>query len=110
MSSFYLSTSPVAQDGKASTYNAKDPGSIPGWGGSPGEGNGNPLQYSCLENPTNREAWRATVHGVAKSRSRLSDFTSFLFSLGLSSLRVGDTTVNFSLNTLPLTTVMYMLT
>ena len=44
---------------------AGDPGSIPGWGRSPGEGNGNPLQYSCLENPMDRGAWRATVHGVA---------------------------------------------
>ena len=40
-----------------------------------GEGNDNPLQYSCLENPMNREAWQATVHGVAKSRTRLSNFT-----------------------------------
>ena len=62
-------------DGKASTSNAGDPGSIPGLGRSPGEGNGNPLQCSCLENPMDRGAWRATVHGVAKSRTRLSDFT-----------------------------------
>ena len=48
-----------------------------------GEGNGNPLQYSCLENPTDRGAWWATVHGVAKSRTRLSDFTS-LFNDGRS--------------------------
>ena len=45
---------------------------IPGLGRSPGEGNGNPLQYSCLENPMDRGAWRATVHGVAKSRTQLS--------------------------------------
>ena len=51
-------------------------GSIPGLGRSPGEGNGNPLQYSCLENPTGRGDWQATVHGVAKSRTRLRDFTS----------------------------------
>ena len=44
----------------------------------PGEGNGNPLQYSCLENPMDRRAWQATVHGFAKSRTRLSDFTSLL--------------------------------
>ena len=43
-----------------------------------GEGNGNPLQYSCLENPTDRGAWPATVHGVAKTRTRLSEFTSYL--------------------------------
>ena len=46
-------------------------GSIPGLRRAPGEGNGNPLQYSCLENPMDRGAWRAPVHGVAKSRTRL---------------------------------------
>ena len=55
--------------------NAGDTGSIPGSGGSPGEGNGNPLQYPCLENPMDREAWWAAVHGLAKSWIRLSDFT-----------------------------------
>ena len=55
-----------------------DLGSIPGSGRSPGEGNGNPLQYSCLENPMNGGAWLATVHGVAKSQTRLSDFTIYL--------------------------------
>ena len=49
------------------------PSSIPGWGRSPGEGNGNPLQYSCLRNPTGRGAWRATAHGVTKSPTRLSN-------------------------------------
>ena len=48
-----------------------DMGSIPGWGRSPGEGNGNPLQYSCLENATDRGAWRATVHRVTKSQTGL---------------------------------------
>ena len=57
-----------------SACNAGDPGSIPGLGRSPGEGNGNPLQYSCLENPMDRGAWRATVHGVAKSWTQLRDF------------------------------------
>ena len=66
---------PGGSDGKASAYNAGDLGSIPGSGRSPGEGNGNPLQYSCLESPMDRGAWQATVHGVAKSRTRLSDFT-----------------------------------
>ena len=61
--------------GKASAYNARDPGLIPGSERSPGEGNGNPLQYSCLENPMDGGAWLATVHGVAKSWTRLSDFT-----------------------------------
>ena len=63
--SFY---SPGGSDGKASAYNA-DPRSIPGSGRSPGEGNGKPLQYSCLENPTDRETCQAIVHGVAKSQT-----------------------------------------
>ena len=50
-----------------------DWGSIPGLGRSPGEGNGNPPQYYCLENPMDRGAWEATVHGVAKSQTQLSD-------------------------------------
>ena len=66
---------PGGSDGKASAYNAGDPGSIPGLGRSPGEGNGNPLQYPCLENPMDGGAWLTTVHGVAKSRRRLSEFT-----------------------------------
>ena len=69
---------PGGSDGKASAYNAGDLGSVPGSGRSPGEGNGNPLQYSCLENPMDGGAWWATVHGVAKSRTRLSDFTHSL--------------------------------
>ena len=60
---------------KESAYNVGDLGSIPGSGRSPGEGKGNPLQYSCLENPMDGGAWWATVHRVAKSRTRLSDFT-----------------------------------
>ena len=51
---------------KESACNAGDPGSIPGLGRSPGEGNGNPLQYSCLENPMDRGTWQATVYGVAR--------------------------------------------
>ena len=58
--------------GKSSACNAEDPGLIPGLGRSPGEGNGNPLQYSGLENPMDRGAWRATVHEVTKSQTRLS--------------------------------------
>ena len=54
-------------DGKASACNAGDPGSIPGLGQSPGEGNGYPLQYSCLENPMDRGTWWATVHEVTQS-------------------------------------------
>ena len=52
-------------DGKESSHNAGDPGSIPGSESSPGEGNGHPLQYSCLENSMEREAWWVTVHGAA---------------------------------------------
>ena len=57
----------VAQTVKASAYNAGDPGLIPGLGRSPGEKNGNPLQYSCLENPMDRGTWWATVHRITKS-------------------------------------------
>ena len=65
----YLTTNvgfPHTSVGEESACNAGDPGSVLGPGRSPGEGNGNPLQYSCLENPMNRGAWQATVHGVAK--------------------------------------------
>ena len=65
---------PGSSAGKESTCNAGDLGLIPGLGRSPGEGNGYPLQYSCLENPMDRGAWQATVHGVTKSRTRLNDF------------------------------------
>ena len=69
---------PGGSNGEESACNAGDLNSIPGSGRSPGEGNGNPLQYSCLKNPMDREAWRATVHGVAKSQIQLSDFTHSL--------------------------------
>ena len=54
-------------------WNVGDPGSIPGLGRSPGEGNGNPLQYPCLENSMYRGAWQATVHEVTKSQTQLSN-------------------------------------
>ena len=60
-------------DGIESACNAENPGLIPGSGRSLGEGNGNSLQYSCLENPVDRGAWQATVHGVAKSWTQLHD-------------------------------------
>ena len=66
---------PGGSEVKASSCNAGELGSIPGSGRSPGEGNGNPFQYSCLENPMDGGAWWATVHGVAKSWMRLSDLT-----------------------------------
>ena len=58
---------------KESASDVENPGSIPGLGRSPEEGNGNPLQYSCLENPLDRGAWWATVHRIAKSQTQLSD-------------------------------------
>ena len=65
---------PNGSAGKESACSTRDTGdtdSIPGLGRSPGEGHGNMLQYSCLENPTDRGAWRAALHGVAKSQTRL---------------------------------------
>ena len=63
-------------------------GSIPGSGRSPGEEHGDPLQYSCLENPMDGEAWQATVHAVSKGWTRLSDFTFTL--LGISTVQTGE--------------------
>ena len=63
---------PYSSVGKESACNAGDPGSIPGSGRSPGEGNDSPLQYSCLENPMDRGAWQATAHGVAKEGHNLA--------------------------------------
>ena len=60
-------------DSKESLCSAGNPGLVPELGRSPGEGNGNRLQYSCLENPMDRGAWQATVHNIAKSRTRLSN-------------------------------------
>ena len=81
-------------DGKASVCNAGDLGLIPGLGRSPGEGNGNPLQYSCLENPMDGGACLAAVHGVAKSRTQLSDFT-FTFMIASSQFMKGIKGANF---------------
>ena len=71
-----LADFPSGSDGKASAYNAGDLGLIPGPVRSPGEGNGNPLQCSCLENPWDGEAWWAAVYGVAQSRTRLKRLSS----------------------------------
>ena len=68
-------------DSKASACNEGDLGLIPGSGRSPGKENGNPLQYSCLENSMDGGAWWATVHGVAKSRTRLSNFTRYVYGI-----------------------------
>ena len=78
-------TFPGGSEVKASAWNAGDLGSIPGSGRSPREGNGNPLQYSCLENPM-----EATVHGVSKSWTRLSDFTHSLTHLPRNLRKSGD--------------------
>ena len=72
---------PGGSDGKVSAYNAGDPSSIPGSGRSPWRRKRQPTPYSCLENPMDRGAWQTIVHGVTKSRTRLSDFTSSLHAL-----------------------------
>ena len=79
---------PGGSEVKVSACNVGDLGSIPGSGRSPGEGNGNPLQYSCLENPMDGGAWYARVHGVTKSWTRLRDFTLNILLICVSSLIV----------------------
>ena len=88
---------------KASAYSARDLGSIPGSGRSSGEGNGNPLQYPCLENPVDGGVWQITVHGVAKSRTRLSDFI-FTFHLEDKTIRPSSTSDNFTVKLLAILT------
>ena len=88
---------PGGSDSKASAYNVGDLGSIPGSGRSPGEGNGNPLQYSCLENPIDREAWYATGHGVTKSRTRPRDFTFKEFHQAVQWGKKSDTEIHLSI-------------
>ena len=80
---------PGGSDGKESACNAGDLASIPGLGRSYGEGNGNPLQYSCLKNPMDRGIWRATVHMVTKSWTRLTTFT-FINPMTLLCTEKGD--------------------
>ena len=72
MESMY-SSFPGGSDGKESACSVGDPGLIPGSGRSPGEGNGNLPQYSCLLNPKDKGAWQATVHGLTKSQIQLSE-------------------------------------
>ena len=81
VNSAYYKGFPEGSAVKNLSVNAGAEGSIPESGRAPGEGNGNPLQYSCLENPMDGEAWCTAVHGVSKSRTGLSDFT-FTFHLG----------------------------
>ena len=86
-----MGTWPRWSSGKESACNARDTGdlgSIPGLGRSPGVGNGNPLQYSCLENSMDRGAWRATVHGVTESQTRLSTYVLCLCHTGLKESRI----------------------
>ena len=64
----------MVKNSPANAEDARDTGLIPGWGRSPGGGNGTPLQYSCLKSPTDRGAWQAIVHGVTKSQTWLSDY------------------------------------
>ena len=66
---------PSGSDGKESACNSGDPGSISGSGRSPGEGDGDPLHYSCLMNPMDRGTWQTIVHGVTKSQTQLSNWT-----------------------------------
>ena len=68
--------------GKESACNTEDPGSVPGLGRSPGGGHGNPLQYSCLENPIDRGSWWATVHRVAKSQTQLKQLSTHAQTYG----------------------------
>ena len=72
---YMLFGTPCGSDGKESACNAGDPGLIPGSGRSPGEGDGYPLQFSCLENPMDRGAWWATVHGACKKSNMTKQLT-----------------------------------
>ena len=72
---------PVAQTIKSLPTKQETQVQSLGWEDSPGEGNDNPLQYSCMENPMDGGAWQAIVHGVAKSRARLSNFTFYVFPM-----------------------------
>ena len=96
---------PGGSDGKASAYNAGDLGSIPGSGRFPGERNGNPLQYSCLENPMDRGAWCRLLSVGSQSRTRLSDFTFTNGIWDLNSLTRDLTCVPYIGNTESLTLV-----
>ena len=74
----------------------RDADLIPGWGRSPGEGHGNPLQYSCLESPMNREAWQDTVHGVLNSWTRLKRLSTHMVFIILSLLLLNITFARFT--------------
>ena len=72
---------PGSSDGKEPACNVEDPGSFPGVGRSSGEGNGNPLQYSCLENPIDRGTWQAIVHRIKKSWTRLKKLSTHTMTI-----------------------------
>ena len=76
MSGLNFPGNPVIKNPPANAGGAGDMGLIPGWEGSPGVGNGNPLQYSCLENPRDEGAWWAAVSGVTQSQTRLKRLSS----------------------------------
>ena len=82
---------PSGSNGKEPSCNVRDPCSIPGSGRSSGEGNGNPLQYSCLQNPMDRGAWWAIVHEMAKSQTRLSNTAASLVSTTYMGANKGNT-------------------
>ena len=77
-------------DGKETAYSAGDSGSIPGWGRSPGEGNGNPLQYFFLGNPMDKGDLQVIVHGVAESLTQLSNYLFHFSDLEMSSTTTGS--------------------
>ena len=83
---------------KLSACNVVDLGSIHGWGRCPGEGNGNPLQYSCLENPMGRGAWWASVHGVAKYQTQLNDWNTHFNKNNLRTGKILCLSVKYFLN------------
>ena len=92
---------PGGSDGKASAYTAGVLGLIPGSGRAPVEGNGNPLQDSCLENSMDGGAWQATVHGVTNSRTPLSDFNVNVFKKKKSVCFVNKFSCMFLKNQIP---------
>ena len=89
---------PGGSEVKASACNAEDLGLIPGSGRSPGEGNGNPLQYSCPENPMDGGAWWSTVHGVAKNQILLSNLTNLKVKKDYESTHKNDLFFSFIMN------------
>ena len=89
---------PGGSEVKASACNAEDLGLIPESERSPGEGNGNPLQYSCPENPMDGGAWWSTVHGVAKSQTLLSNLTNLKVKKDYESTHKNDLFFSFIMN------------